>query len=197
MRCVPQSSFLTPDQRRATPVCAGEPRARARTSLDVLIRGQSPCRRMRSKPDFRVVIDRRRGTQEDDHGLAAGLLCSPNQFPPNPMQLMTRPHREIAQVGAVTKIRQRPRNPHHHLPFPSWNDQVRVLKHRPHAIPVIDRSPHPKRRGLIKLNNLVQIQIVPHPICDSSHPSRIPLLASSTSSTSTRILLLSSTIYLS
>jgi hypothetical protein len=116
---------------------------------------------MLGEADFGIILDGFRGRQQDEHRprshLLSGLL---NQLNADAFPLVRYPHREVGQVTDVAKVRERARYSNQRVVIPGGDDEIRVPEHVGHDLPIIHRSSFPESGSVVKLDDLIEIQVV-------------------------------------
>jgi len=111
--------------------------------------------------DFRIILDGFRRRQQDEHRprshLPSGLL---NQLNADAFPLVRYPHSKVRQVTDVAKVGERARYSNQQVGIPSGDDEIRVPEHVGHDVPIIHRSSFPESGSVVKLDDLIEIQVV-------------------------------------
>jgi hypothetical protein len=99
----------------------------------------SPARIVWLHANVRIVSSRLRRGQEDEVGVqTAGLVGSPDQFPPDATSLKGIIHRQVRQLRAVGEVGDRARDPDE-VPIDSrCQDNVGVVQHAADHLRPID-----------------------------------------------------------
>ena len=72
---------------------------------------------------------------------------------------MRYPHRKVGQVTDVAKVRERARYSNQQVAIPGGDDEIRVPEHVGHDLPIIHRSSFPESGSVVKLDDLIEIQV--------------------------------------
>jgi hypothetical protein len=92
-----------------------------------------------------------------------------NQLNTDTFPLVRYPHRKVGQVTDVAKVRERARYSNQQVAIPGGDDEIRVPEHVRHDLPIIHRSSFTESGSVVKLDDLIEIQLVAVLIPNTGH----------------------------